>query len=75
MRFFRRSSIGYMLCPDCNSQRVIKNGFARGKQRFRCLRCRSTFYDAKTRREIALKKLDRVIAAIALEEEVETWFD
>jgi transposase-like protein len=64
-----------MLCPSCNSQRVIKNGFARGRQRFRCLRCRSTFYDANTRREIALKKLRRTLETLEFEKEVEHWFE
>lgn len=34
----------YPDCPRCGSDAVIRAGFAYGEQRFRCRRCRSSFY-------------------------------
>lgn len=36
-----------MNCPRCNSNHVIKQGFARGKQQYLCKDCKRYFYDIK----------------------------
>jgi transposase len=51
------------ICKSCKSELVVKNGFVRGKQRFRCKNCGLTFVegDARTNEKIAAKKAMCVI--------------
>ena len=46
------------ICKNCKSASVVKNGFVRGKQRFRCKDCLFNFVegDARTNEKIAAKK-------------------
>ena len=40
----KNSTYGYPNCPKCNSaENVVKNGYARGKRRWRCKNCRYDF--------------------------------
>lgn len=32
-----------MNCPNCNSQKIVKNGFVKEKQRYRCNDCKKNF--------------------------------
>lgn len=34
-----------MQCPDCNSEKIWKNGYHRGKQRFKCKECGRQFIE------------------------------
>ena len=34
-----------MQCPDCNSEKIWKNGYHRGKQRFKCFECGRQFIE------------------------------
>ena len=45
-------------CKNCSSEHAVKNGKARGKQRFRCKECGFNFVkgDARTNDKIAAKK-------------------
>ena len=45
-------------CKNCDSQRAVRNGKVRGKQRFRCKECGFNFVvgDARTNEKIAAKK-------------------
>ena len=45
-------------CKNCGSSHAVKNGRARGKQRFRCKKCGLNFVvgDARTNDKIAAKK-------------------
>jgi transposase len=36
-------------CKKCNSQNCCKNGFVRGKQRFKCLNCKYNFVEGDSR--------------------------
>jgi transposase-like protein len=51
-----------MICPDCQSDRVVKNGRQQGKQRYICRGCGRQFLDPYTKRgyplEIRHKCLD-----------------
>lgn len=51
------------ICKSCKSELVVKNGFVRGKQRFRCKNCGLNFVegDARTNEKIAAKKAMCVI--------------
>ena len=39
-----------MLCPDCGSQHIRKNGHRRGKQNHLCVACHRQFIDTYTLR-------------------------
>ena len=42
-----------MLCPQCNSEKHVKNGRTHyGKQRFKCLNCGRQFVESPTRQPI-----------------------
>ena len=45
-------------CKGCGSKSIVKNGFVREKQRYRCKICALNFVlgDARTNREVAMKK-------------------
>jgi transposase-like protein len=45
-------------CKGCGSKSIVKNGFVRKKQRYRCKICALNFVpgDARTSREVAMKK-------------------
>ena len=45
-------------CKSCGSPRTVKNGKARGKQRYRCSVCRLNFVegDARTNERVAAKR-------------------
>ena len=47
-----------VVCKKCHSTSVVKNGFVRGKQRFRCNQCGLNFVegDERTNDKIAVKK-------------------
>jgi hypothetical protein len=51
------------ICKNCKSASAVRNGFVRGKQRFRCKDCGSNFVegDARTNEKIAAKKAMCVI--------------
>ena len=50
-------------CKNCKSERVVKNGIVRGKQRYRCKECGYNFVegDGRTNEKIAAKKAMCVI--------------
>lgn len=35
-----------MKCPQCNSAKIIKNGYRRGKQSYRCRHCNRQFVES-----------------------------
>ena len=45
-------------CKNCKSERIVKSGFVRGKQRCKCKECGYNFVegDARTNEKIAAKK-------------------
>ena len=45
-------------CKNCSNERTVKNGFVRGKQRYKCKECGINFVegDARTNEKIAAKK-------------------
>jgi len=50
-------------CKNCNNETVVKSGFVRGKQRYKCKGCGYNFVegDARTNERIAAKKAMCVI--------------
>ena len=36
-----------MNCPKCNSVNIIRNGFDKGRQRYKCKDCKKRFWDTK----------------------------
>ena len=50
-------------CKNCRSEKVVKNGIVRGKQRYRCKECGYNFVegDGRTNEKIAAKKAMCVI--------------
>ena len=50
-------------CKRCNSERVVKNGFVRNKQRYNCKDCDYNFVlgDARNKHETEIKKALSVI--------------
>jgi len=46
------------VCKNCKCERVVKSGFVRGKQRYKCKECGINFVegDARTNEKIAAKK-------------------
>ena len=45
-------------CKNCDNEKVVKSGFVRGKQRYKCKSCGYNFIegDARTNEKIAAKK-------------------
>ena len=45
-------------CKGCHGELIVKNGFVRGKQRYRCKLCSLNFIsgDARTSPQVAMKK-------------------
>ena len=52
-----------LLCKNCKSDRIVKNGIVRGKQRYKCKICTYNFVigDARSNERIAAKKAMCVI--------------
>jgi transposase-like protein len=49
-------------CPQCNNQNIIKNGFAKGRQRFKCKQCNYQFTNLSQERGKPLwMKLEAVL--------------
>jgi transposase-like protein len=61
-----------MICPDCQSDRVAKNGRQQGKQRYVCRECGRQFVDRYTERgyplEVRQKCLDLHTQGISFRE-------
>jgi AcrR family transcriptional regulator len=51
-----------MICPDCQSDRVAKNGHQQGKQRYTCRGCGRQFVDRYTPRGYPLEIRQRCLA-------------
>jgi AcrR family transcriptional regulator/transposase-like protein len=51
-----------MICPDCQSDRVAKNGKQQGKQRYICRGCGRQFLDRYTQRGYPLEVRQRCLA-------------
>lgn len=50
-----------MNCPECNSEKIIKNGFIHnGKQKFRCKECGRQFVENPTNKRIPQSTWDTV---------------
>jgi AcrR family transcriptional regulator len=50
-----------MICPDCQSERIAKNGRQQGKQRYICRGCRRQFLDRYTPRGYPLEIRQRCL--------------
>jgi AcrR family transcriptional regulator/transposase-like protein len=57
-----RVSNQLMICPDCQSDRVAKNGRQQGKQRYVCRGCGRQFLDRYTQRGYPLEIRQRCLA-------------
>jgi AcrR family transcriptional regulator/transposase-like protein len=58
---FRQVSTQLMICPDCQSDRVAKNGRQQGKQRYVCRGCGRQFLDRYTPRGYPLEIRQRCL--------------
>jgi transposase-like protein len=50
-----------MICPDCQSDRVAKNGHQQGKQRYICRECGRQFVDRYVERGYPLEMRQRCL--------------
>ena len=52
-----------MVCKKCNSRKVIKNGFVRGAQRYKCKKCGYNFIkgDKRVNQETSIKRAFAII--------------
>ena len=49
-------------CPQCNTEKIVKNGFVKGRQRFKCKECQYQFTNLSTERGKPLwMKLEAVL--------------
>nr|WP_315861539.1 hypothetical protein [[Leptolyngbya] sp. PCC 7376] len=60
-------------CSQCNAQDIIKSGFAKNRQRFKCKQCNYQFTSfSKERGKPLWMKLEAVLMYIAAKEKVRT---
>jgi transposase-like protein len=55
-----------MICPRCNSARVVRNGHSHGRQRFLCRGCNRTFGHTTARESGGVRLVEKHAAFLAL---------
>lgn len=63
----KNPTVTYPICPQCKvNEHVVKNGYVRGKQQWRCQNCKCDFFQQKTLRKPKFEYWDLKILAVFL---------